>query len=264
MWLPENLAIYDHRCVRSQQEEIVIPRCLMVIRCCLMVVPRRLELARRGQVLDMPDGGCRFLRREPPHVGRRCLARATAFIDLRDDRLELKPRRGQELGAPWRFRGQHELDAIWKVLHRANDKIESSIAKCRLQSADCQPFAIEFSICNLQLSICNSVMRPLSHALPGALVLLLRETPLSDGKVTFAWRAAVGAALERVTAVKLDGRVLLVEAGTPQWAREVERSKSLILNRLQSLLGNGVVTHLEVRSVNNALGLADSPRENES
>jgi hypothetical protein len=107
-------------------------------------------------------------------------------------------------------------------------------------------------------------MRPLSHALPGALVLLLRETPLSDGKVTFAWRAAVGAALERVTAVKLDGRVLLVEAGTPQWAREVERSKSLILNRLQSLLGNGVVTHLEVRSVNNALGLADSPRENES
>jgi predicted nucleic acid-binding Zn ribbon protein len=101
-------------------------------------------------------------------------------------------------------------------------------------------------------------MRPLSHALPGALALLLRETPLSDGKVTFAWRAAVGAALERVTAVKLQGRVLIVEAGSSQWAREIERSKSLILSRLQSLLGSGVVTHLEVRSVNIGLGVRGS------
>jgi hypothetical protein len=106
-------------------------------------------------------------------------------------------------------------------------------------------------------------MRPLSHALPGALALLLRETPLSDGKVAFAWRAAVGPALERATAVKLDGHMLIVEAGTQQWAREVERSKSLILNRLQTLLGNGVVTQLDVRSVNTGLGLADAPRENE-
>ena len=35
-------------------------------------------------------------------------------------------------------------------------------------------------------------MRPLTHALPGALRHLLRDLPLSDGKVGFAWGAAVG------------------------------------------------------------------------
>jgi hypothetical protein len=104
-------------------------------------------------------------------------------------------------------------------------------------------------------------MRPLSHALPGALALLLRDTPLSNGKVAFAWRAAVGAALERVTAVKLDGHLLIVEAGTPQWAREIERSKGLILMRLQTLLGSGAITRLEVRSANAALGFVTTPSE---
>ena len=37
-------------------------------------------------------------------------------------------------------------------------------------------------------------MRPLTHAVPGALMQLLRETPLSDGKVGFAWNAVVGPA----------------------------------------------------------------------
>ena len=45
-------------------------------------------------------------------------------------------------------------------------------------------------------------MRPLTHALPGALAQLLRDTPLSDGKVGFAWRAAVGPAVERATKVE--------------------------------------------------------------
>jgi len=67
-------------------------------------------------------------------------------------------------------------------------------------------------------------MQPLTDALPGALMQLLRDTPLSDGKVGFAWRAAVGSALERVTAVKLEGSVLIVETPGAQWAREVRRS----------------------------------------
>ena len=48
--------------------------------------------------------------------------------------------------------------------------------------------------------------------LRGALRSLLRETPLSPGKVRFAWTAVVGPALERVTAVRLEGDTLLVEA----------------------------------------------------
>jgi len=91
-------------------------------------------------------------------------------------------------------------------------------------------------------------MRPLSHAVPGALVELLRTTPLSDGKVTFAWGAAVGPALERVTAVKLEGRVLLVETASAQWSHEILRSSPTILNRLRGFLGPDVVDRIETRT----------------
>ncbi len=94
-------------------------------------------------------------------------------------------------------------------------------------------------------------MQPIAHAVPGALAELLRGAPLSPGKVAFAWRAAVGPALERVTAVQLDGTALLVETTSPQWAREVKRSSKVILTRLQTLLGAPVVTRLEVRTMPN-------------
>jgi len=90
-------------------------------------------------------------------------------------------------------------------------------------------------------------MLPISAGLPGALVELLRGSPLSDGKVTFAWKAAVGPAIERVTNVKLERRVLLVETPSAQWSKEVMRSSPVILKRLQSLLGVDVVKRIEVR-----------------
>jgi len=93
-------------------------------------------------------------------------------------------------------------------------------------------------------------MRPIVHAVPGALVELLRGAPLSPGKVGFAWRAAVGPAVDRVTAVTLDGRVLVVEASGLQWAREVTRSADLILTRLQTLLGKDAITSITVRTPN--------------
>ena len=92
-----------------------------------------------------------------------------------------------------------------------------------------------------------SSMRPLHDGMPGALIELLRGSPLSDGKVTFAWKAAVGPAIERVTHVKLERRVLLVETPSAQWSKEVMRSSPVILKRLQSLLGVDVVERIEVR-----------------
>ena len=89
-------------------------------------------------------------------------------------------------------------------------------------------------------------MLPISAGLPGALVELLRGSPLSDGKVTFAWKAAVGPAIERVTHVKLEHRVLLVETASAQWSQEVMRSSPMILRRLQSLLGGDAVERIEV------------------
>jgi hypothetical protein len=90
-------------------------------------------------------------------------------------------------------------------------------------------------------------MRHLAHAIPGALTELIKAAPLSDGKVTFAWNAAVGPALERVTAVKLQGRVLLVDTVGALWSREIERSTPMILKRLQALLGPATVEKIEVR-----------------
>jgi predicted nucleic acid-binding Zn ribbon protein len=91
-------------------------------------------------------------------------------------------------------------------------------------------------------------MRRIVHAIPGALMELLRGAPLSDGKVTFAWNAAVGPALERVTRVKLERGVLIVDAASAQWSREIQRSSPVILARLQSLLGKDTVSSIIVRA----------------
>lgn len=90
-------------------------------------------------------------------------------------------------------------------------------------------------------------MRPIAHVVPAALMELLRTAPLSDGKVTFAWRAAVGPALERATAVKLESGVLIVETTSAQWAQEIRRSSNVILDRLQAFLGKDTVARIEVR-----------------
>lgn len=90
-------------------------------------------------------------------------------------------------------------------------------------------------------------MRSFGQVLPAALAQLLRDTPISAGKVDFAWKAAVGPAVERATAVKLEGTTLIVDVNSAQWAREMKRSERVILTRLQSLLGADVITTLVVR-----------------
>jgi hypothetical protein len=87
----------------------------------------------------------------------------------------------------------------------------------------------------------------MQQTLPGALAELLRAAPLSQGKVGFAWRAAVGPAVGKVTTVRLEGRQLLVDAATIPWAREVERSTPVILMRLRTLLGGDAPTSISVR-----------------
>jgi hypothetical protein len=90
-------------------------------------------------------------------------------------------------------------------------------------------------------------VRSLQQTLPGALAELLRDTPLSPGKVGFAWRAAVGPAVGKATTVRLEGGQLLVDAASLTWAREVERSTPAILVRLRTLLGADAPTSIKVR-----------------
>ena len=90
-------------------------------------------------------------------------------------------------------------------------------------------------------------MQAIARVIPRAIAELLRDTPLSPGKVEFAWKTVVGPAMERGTSVRLDGRKLLVDARTPAWAREVSRSSHIILKRLETLLGPDVIHELIVR-----------------
>ena len=78
---------------------------------------------------------------------------------------------------------------------------------------------------------------------------LLRDQPLSHGKVSLAWSAAVGGAIDRSTKIELDADgALTVTAADPHWARELHRSRPLITTRLNQLLGDGVVTRIEISS----------------
>jgi predicted nucleic acid-binding Zn ribbon protein len=81
--------------------------------------------------------------------------------------------------------------------------------------------------------------------IPAVLAEVLKKAPLCPEKVEFAWRAAVGPALARATRVALhDDGVLHVTASERQWAIEVKRSSKLILARLETMLGTGVVRRL--------------------
>jgi hypothetical protein len=88
---------------------------------------------------------------------------------------------------------------------------------------------------------------PVRNCVPDVLAEVLQRQPLSPAKVAFAWRTAVGPAVERATRVTLsaDG-TLEVVAVDAHWQREVERSARLVGARLERLLGPGLVRRVSV------------------
>jgi hypothetical protein len=84
-------------------------------------------------------------------------------------------------------------------------------------------------------------MIPVQDVLPNAIAAILQKAPLTPEKVAFAWRSAVGPAVDKVTAVELRGGILRVRAKDAAWQREIERSAAIIRPRLDALLGRGVV-----------------------
>jgi predicted nucleic acid-binding Zn ribbon protein len=90
-------------------------------------------------------------------------------------------------------------------------------------------------------------MQPIGQVLPRALAEIVRQAPLSAGKVDFAWKSAVGAAMARATAVRLEDSVLLVDPQSAQWGAAVMRASGIILTRLQALLGTEAVRTIHVR-----------------
>ncbi len=91
-------------------------------------------------------------------------------------------------------------------------------------------------------------MVPVKLVSPPVLASILQRQPLSPAKVSFAWQTVAGAALARAAEAELrpDGTLELRAASAP-WAREIERSRDLLLHRVRVLLGEDVVRRIVVR-----------------
>jgi hypothetical protein len=89
-------------------------------------------------------------------------------------------------------------------------------------------------------------MIAVQRVLPDTLSEIIRRQPLSQAKIDFAWRTAVGAALARVSSARLDGDgTLRVRTDDDRWTREIERARDVIRARLDRLLG-GDLKRVEV------------------
>lgn len=77
---------------------------------------------------------------------------------------------------------------------------------------------------------------------------IIRQQPASKEKTRFVWEMTVGPALARVTTVELSGGVLAVYCPDPRWAPELIRARTVILQRLQHLLGADAVTRVTISS----------------
>lgn len=90
-------------------------------------------------------------------------------------------------------------------------------------------------------------MEQLATVVPLAIRRLLRMGEMSQGKLEFAWRLAVGPAIERATTVRLTDRgTLEVRTADARWGRELRHSQTTMLNRVQELLGTEVVKAVKV------------------
>ena len=89
-------------------------------------------------------------------------------------------------------------------------------------------------------------MNPLGPLASSVLPALVARAPLTPEKVAFAWSVSVGPAMQRATQVRLRGSVLDVRALDPAWVKEVERSRDLILARVQHVLGREVVRSIDI------------------
>ena len=81
-----------------------------------------------------------------------------------------------------------------------------------------------------------------NQVLPGVVAEVIRKAPLTDEKVAFAWRLAVGPAIAKATAVRLaaDG-TLYVRAESKAWVDSIRASIGIIRSRLAHYLGDSAI-----------------------
>lgn len=81
--------------------------------------------------------------------------------------------------------------------------------------------------------------------MPAVVAEVVRKAPLTDAKVAFAWRLAVGPALGKATSVRLgtDG-TLYVSAESKAWNDSIRASIGMIRSRLAHYLGDEAVKRI--------------------
>ena len=81
--------------------------------------------------------------------------------------------------------------------------------------------------------------------MPGVVAEVIRKAPLTEEKVTFAWRLAVGPAVAKATSVRLgsDG-TLYLQADSQAWTDSIRASVGLIRSRLAHFLGEDAVKRI--------------------
>ena len=88
-------------------------------------------------------------------------------------------------------------------------------------------------------------MIPVSTLVPGAVAEVVRKAPLTPEKVAFAWRLAVGPAVDKATRVRLaeDG-TLHVEADSQAWIDSIRSSIGVVRSRLAHFLGETTISRV--------------------
>jgi hypothetical protein len=96
-----------------------------------------------------------------------------------------------------------------------------------------------------QIICYDRVVIKANQVMPVVVAEVIRKAPLTDEKVAFAWRLAVGPAVAKATSVRLgsDG-TLYVSAESKAWSDSVRDSVGLIRSRLAHYLGEDTVKRI--------------------
>jgi predicted nucleic acid-binding Zn ribbon protein len=88
----------------------------------------------------------------------------------------------------------------------------------------------------------------LADVLPGALERLGPRGLWTEARLRRAWAEAVGADIaSNATVVRLRGTVVEVRARSETWATQLRYLSSVVIGRLNAVLGPGTVTEIAVR-----------------
>jgi predicted nucleic acid-binding Zn ribbon protein len=84
-----------------------------------------------------------------------------------------------------------------------------------------------------------------NQVIPAVVAEVVRKAPLTDEKVAFAWRLAVGPAIGKATRIRLaDDGTLYVTADSQAWNDSIRASIGMIRSRLAHYLGDEAVKRI--------------------